>query len=128
MINIILPIVLAMLAGVCKAAADIMQHHFDTSIFSKYKSKFFNIDGSNKYKNGDPAQGRKYLAMFDGFTDAWHVASNSVPGLLLILALLPVPDYPLNDFLDAIITYFVLWILFIETFNLFYNHIFKLNK
>ena len=125
----ILSIILVILSGICKAVADTIKHHYDTSIFKDKKGGFWLSDGSNKYKNGDSAQGRKYAAMFDGFTDAWHVFNNSAFYLLIVAIGFA--------YTDSFMILGNLWLLraalvttagitlHMQTFNIFYNRILR---
>jgi hypothetical protein len=74
-------------AGIFKAVMDTLQFHFFKSVFaSKAKEpsqaimedRFWNpeLSWENKWKNGDKAQGEKFLGSSTVFvftTDAWHL-------------------------------------------------------
>lgn len=125
---LLLSIVLVILSGICKAVADTVKHHYDTSIFMAKKSGFWLSDGSNKYKNGDAAQGRKYPAMFDGFTDAWHVFNNAAFYLLIVaIAVAYTAPFIMSGMwlLKAALIAAAGITLHMQTFNIFYNRILR---
>lgn len=68
------------LAAFASAVMDKLQHHYSTSIFSKFENQqFWNpvVSWRNKYKNFDPEQGPKFwlsTTLFVAFTDGWHLA------------------------------------------------------
>jgi len=117
MIQIILTISFIVLAAACKAVADTLRDHFDTSIFRYKDQRFWKPDISWKYVG--------YIKFTKYHPDAWHIANS------LMLA-----------FLDAAIVsasamhwhlkwywYAVEWaligIFFNLVFNWFYNKILK---
>jgi hypothetical protein len=57
---------------------DTLQFHYDNSIFKRFKNQRFwypSFSWMNKWKNGDPKQGERFLGsstIFVGLTDAWH--------------------------------------------------------
>lgn len=75
---IIASIVCFGIAGWCEAVMDTLQFHFDFSIFSCFKNKYFwnpRISWYNKYKNKDPLAGPRFpfsTTLFVGLTDGWH--------------------------------------------------------
>lgn len=128
MIAIILTIVLIVLAGVCKAVADTLTHHYANSIFADKNPQFWNaeISWQNKWKNGDSTQGRKYNKMFDGFTDAWHIFNNSAFYLLIVAIAIAGCGFTITNILiiDVILKTIIGITIHMQTFNLFYTHIF----
>ena len=71
-------LILILIAAICMAVQDKIAHHFEKSVFSKLNPLFWNPNESwrNKYKNGDPSQGPKFLgstSIFAWTTDAWHL-------------------------------------------------------
>lgn len=65
------------LSSISKSLMDTLRFHFSTSIF-KNCSSWWNPSESwkNKWKNGDPNQGEKFLGsstIFVSFTDGWHL-------------------------------------------------------
>ena len=57
---------------------DTLQFHYDVSIFKKLINQRYwypVFSWMNKWKNGDPKQGERFLGsstIFVGLTDAWH--------------------------------------------------------
>lgn len=118
-IDTILTIVLVAITAISTAAAHTLKDHFDISIFSRYKREFWDplISWRNKYIDRDPAKGRNHK--FVPFTDAWHMLNSLTISAFLVFPLL-------NPYIliHPILTYVLLGIIHILTFNLFYNHIF----
>ena len=115
---IIIPLLLVILSAICKAIADTITHHYSTSIFKNKKSAFWISDGSAKYKNGDSSQGRKHPAMFDGFSDAWHIFNNSAFYLLIVAI-----GFGINiNFWIAVPAGII---IHMEVFNLFYDKVLR---
>lgn len=75
---IYLAILLLIISGFFEGAMDILQFHFHKSIFSRKKQKYYwdpTISWRNKYRNGDPLLGPKFLfstTFLVGLTDGWH--------------------------------------------------------
>ena len=71
-------IILMFFAGICNAIMDIMNFHYSTSIFSICANQQWldpSISWKNKWKNGDPNQGEKFIGsstIFVFITDFWH--------------------------------------------------------
>lgn len=67
------------LAGMSEGVMDTLQFHYSNSIFYHLKNKLFwnpEISWKNKYKDGDPKKGEKFLfstTLFVSLTDAWHL-------------------------------------------------------
>jgi hypothetical protein len=70
--------ILIFLSGLFESVMDTLQFHYDVSIFKKLiNQRYWNplISWMNKWKNGDPKQGERFLGsstIFVGLTDAWH--------------------------------------------------------
>ena len=67
-----------LLAAFCKGIMDTLQFHYYSSSFADRDPLFWNPKESwkNKYKNGDPDQGPKFLfstTWLVFLTDAWHL-------------------------------------------------------
>jgi hypothetical protein len=66
-------------AGLSESVMDTLQFHYSNSIFYNFKNKLFwnpEISWKNKYKDGDPTEGPKFLFstnLLVGLTDAWHL-------------------------------------------------------
>ena len=93
---------LIIFAAICKAVADTIEHHFDTSIFRH--SKF--------WVNGGKIIFGKYK--FDG----WHLA-NSFMIMAFLLALAFPPE------IEWYYTFFGGGLIFNLVFNIFYNKILR---
>jgi len=69
---------LFVISGMCEAVMDTLQFHYGSSYFFKLKNKLFwdpSISWRNKYKDGDPTLGSKFLfskTLLVGLTDGWH--------------------------------------------------------
>jgi hypothetical protein len=68
---------LILASGFSEGAMDTLQFHFDRSVFSKMNILFWNptISWKNKYKEGDPNKGEKFLfstTFLVSLTDGWH--------------------------------------------------------
>lgn len=106
----ILPPLCIVLAAICKAMADTMDHHFDTSIF-RNKPRYI----------WDPNQVHRKVRMIAGYPmDAWHIVNTVQLGCWLLLPLVYRPLLP-SKWMD----YGAGGLIFILVFNTFYNKIFK---
>jgi len=89
------------IAGAFNGAMDTLQFHYGKSIFPP-DSLFWSPKQSwrNKYKNGDPAQGAKFLGsttIFVGLTDGWHLMQMgylAFQRLSIVLAAAAFTDFP----------------------------------
>jgi hypothetical protein len=76
---ILLGLILVLISGMAESVMDSLQFHYHKSIFKDFENQlFWNPLNSwrNKWKNGDPKQGEKFLGsstLFVGLTDAWHL-------------------------------------------------------
>lgn len=70
--------ILIFLSGLFESVMDTLQFHYDDSIFKKLINQRYwypVFSWRNKWKNGDPKQGERFLGsstIFVGLTDAWH--------------------------------------------------------
>ena len=105
------------LAAVCKAFADTLDHHFDTSIFRHKPRKWY-----------DPNVVIKSAPKIFGYPlDAWHIANS-----LQLASWLALPHlyHPFvfgfsKDWLEVAVNYGIDATAFLIVFNLFYNKIFR---
>jgi hypothetical protein len=98
------------LAAICKAIADTLDHHFDTSIFRGKSRKIW-----------DPNVIHKTSGKIFGYPlDAWHIVNSIQLAALLALPLFYEPQLP-KRWMD----YVAGAIIFIIIFNTFYNKIFR---
>jgi len=70
--------IMFMIAGFAKAIMDTLQFHYSTSIFSNFKSQFWDpsVSWQNKYSNLDTLTTKKlfWIIPYPVFlTDAWHL-------------------------------------------------------
>lgn len=104
-------IILLVLAGMFKAVADTLIHHFDTSIFRRKDRKFWDPNISWKYA--------KYLPLTKYKVDAWHLSNTGmIICFCLSVALNTFPYHWLLQFLAA-------GLIVNISFNLFYNKILR---
>jgi hypothetical protein len=67
------------IAAVSESIMDTLQFHYYNSIFKSFKNELFwnpEISWKNKYKNGNPLDGERFLfskTLFVGLTDGWHL-------------------------------------------------------
>lgn len=105
-------LLLISLAAIFKAVADTLQHHFDTSVFSKLNLKFWNPVVSCEF------------APFIPFTkyrlDAWHLANSGM--IICFIAAASIND---SIFSFWIINLTMLGIIYNLIFELFYGKIFR---
>lgn len=103
-------LLLISLAAIFKAVADTLQHHFDTSVFSKLNQKFWNPVVSCNYV--------RFLPFTKYRPDAWHIA-NSIMIIAFIASVVlyrPILNHEVFDFT-------LYGLAFNMVFNLNYNHI-----
>jgi hypothetical protein len=111
-----IPILFISLAGMFKAVADTLTHHFDTSVFKNRERKWWDPVISWKYA--------KVLPWTKYKVDAWHVANSlqiicwcaAMAGMTYILHRASFPWWAI--FIGS-------GLLFNISFNLFYNKIFR---
>jgi hypothetical protein len=71
-------LILMLLAGIFNAIMDVLDFHYDISIFTSWHNQnWINpvISWRNKWKNGDPNQGERFFGsstIFVFITDLWH--------------------------------------------------------
>lgn len=107
-------ILLLVLAGMFKAVADTLIHHFDTSIFRKKDRKFWDPNISWKYA--------KYLPATKYKVDAWHLANSfQIICWCAVIANVAIADIGYH----WLIVFFAAGIIFNLSFNLFYNKILR---
>jgi len=101
---------LIILAAICKAIADTLYHHYDTSVFANLNPKWWNPVVSCNYV--------KFLPFTKYRPDAWHLA-NSIMIIAFIASVvlyLPILNRKVFDFT-------LYGLAFNLVFNLNYNHI-----
>jgi hypothetical protein len=104
--------VLILLAAICKATADTLAHHFDTSIFKNLDPQFWN-----------PNIITKTMPQIFGYPlDAWHLLNSGM--IVFFIAAIP---FHKKDKWQAAWYWEILigGLLFNLVFNLFYNSILR---
>lgn len=116
-------IILMIFGGIFNACMDVLKHRYPISIFSNWKNQKW-IDPSlswpNKWKNGDPDQGEKFIGsstFLVWLTDFWHFSKFMM--LLCIMFAIVFYNSLVNWWVDIIILY----CLFTITFELFFSKI-----
>ena len=99
------------LAAICKAIADTLQHHFDTSVFKKLNPKLWNPVVS--------CDNVKFLPFTKYRPDAWHLANSGM--IICFIAAASISD---SIFSFWLINFVMLGIIFNLIFELFYGKIF----
>lgn len=118
-------IIFLVVAFLFKAICDVLNSRFDKSIFKNINEKYFNptISWKNKYKDGDPNKGAKFLGsttFLVMFTDFWHLC-NFIMIISFILSLTLNIYY--NPIFSIIIDTLLIYILYGIVFELFYSKI-----
>ena len=113
----ILIIVLIIISGLCRGLREVIQFRYNNfkQVFPKINDLWWNpqISWKNKYEDGDPTKGEKFLfstTLFVFVTDAFHFLAFlehlfifTVIGLILLILL--------NNIIGIIIGY-LLWMIF----------------
>lgn len=102
-------------ASIMKAVADTLEHHYDTSIFKKWNSKWWN-----------PAESYlvvKFLPWTKYRPDPWHLANSCMMVLVVLYGFFYEPVF--SKWYLELAMYGGLWIL---PFNLCYNTLFKIKS
>jgi hypothetical protein len=121
-------IILIFLAGICDAILDVLDFHYETSIFSTWKHQnWINpiISWHNKWKNGDYTQGEKFLGsstFFVWLTDFWHFCKF----LMLIFIMIAIVLY--HPLIIWWVDFLILYCVYTVTFQIFFNKIFVKHK
>lgn len=107
--------------------------HYHRSIFNNEKTNFWNLSESwkNKYKDGDPTKGPKFL-FSDTFlaflTDGYHLIKSIIISLFMLILSINTENVIINLFIGILIYTFVFGLLFnliLDTENTFKEYIFK---
>jgi hypothetical protein len=118
-------LILLFIAGICNAIMDVLDFHYNTSIFFNCNNQQWinpSISWKNKWKNGDPTQGEKFLGsstVFVFITDLWHFCKFLM--LLLMISAIVLYSPIIIWWIDLIIFYCV----FTLTFEIFYSKVFN---
>lgn len=120
-----LPLALTLLAAICMAAMDKIQHHWSTSIFSRLGA-WWNPSESwrLKWKNGDPKQGERFpgsSTVFVFITDFWHLAK-----WVMLKAIFAAMAWGLYGvWWQRVVAFVVLHAAFSMGFELFFRFVFQ---
>lgn len=126
LISLISSFLMILLAAASKAIMDICASTFASSRLRRLNPLFWDKSQSwrNKWKNGDPQQGERFLGsstVFVSFTDAWHLFQHF---FLMPLALLPIvysQCYPIVAWDYWMVTDFtIIYIAFTVSFQIVY--------
>lgn len=116
-------IILFVFAAILNAIIDVLDFHYSKSIFTKCNnSQWINpsLSWKNKWKNGDPNQGEKFLGsstIFVFVTDLWHLCKF----LMMLLIVFAIVFYSVlfSWWIDVII----LFVIYFLIFELFFSKI-----
>jgi len=117
-------IVLMFFAGICNAIMDVIKFHWNTSIFTTWPNQNWinpSLSWRNKWKNGDPLQGEKFLGsstVFVWLTDLWHFSK------FLMLLFISSAIVAYSSLIAWWIDFLIIYCVFTLTFELFYSKIF----
>jgi len=122
----IVGLIFVAIAAASEAVMDIIQFHYEESVFAKRNPNFWNpaISWDNKYEKGEPKLGPRFLgstSIFVMFTDAWHLFK-SLRTFSLFSAMFFVSLPNPNTILVLVVIYRIYYGLI---FTVFYNKIFK---
>lgn len=131
--DLIIIIFIVTLNSILKALSDTIKNNFSNSIFRNLDRWWWdpNTSWKKSYIEDDPKKGKKgwYVNIFgfylkfpypNPFKDIWHLSNTLQLSLWLIL-----PFLCSEVFVNQLLFYISLIILYTFTFNLFYNNIFK---
>jgi hypothetical protein len=130
----------AMLAGCCNSVMDTLAYHFATSKFSQFDDQQFwnpELSWTNKWKNGDPAQGEKFFGsstFLVSLTDGWHLFKSLMITFWLFMTLSWGHQHARftriqpkrSMYIYFVVTFFVLRFFFSGTFEFFWQHVWLL--
>jgi hypothetical protein len=129
----ILIILFFIFAAVAESVMDTLQFHYHNSIFKLFKNVLFwnpEISWKNKYKNGNPLYGEKFLfskTLLVGLTDGWHLFK-LMRNFSLFFGVFLILNLTYNIWLSVLFSV-ILRIIYGVVFTLFYSYIFeKKNK
>lgn len=131
---IVVSLICWILAAICNAVMDTLAHHYPTSIFTKWDSKFWNpaISWKNKYKEGVKAYGPAFFlstGLLVAFTDGWHLFKSS----MIVLIGISIVTFPYtfqiclfnNEWLNGLVWLSIYGIAWNVPFSYFYNNVLK---
>ena len=119
-------IIFITLAAIFNSLMDTVSFHYNASIFMNYSKlrQFLDVNHSwrNKYKNGNPLDGRKFFGsttFLVFLTDGWHLFKSS---MLLCFAIAIVYYKPL---INPVVDIFILHTWFGIVFEFFFAYVLK---
>lgn len=101
-----------LLAAICKAVADTLYHHYDTSVFARLNPKWWNPVVSCNHVGFIPFT--KYRP------DAWHLSNSAM--IVSFITAAVVRDSVFHSWLINLV---MLGVIFNLMFGVFYNKIFR---
>ena len=119
------------LAAICNSVMDTLNHHYSTSIFTRFKNfKYWDpaISWKNKYKNGVKSNGSAFFlstGILVAFTDGWHLFKSMMIVLLAISVATFPYTYQLCIFSNIWITMFFWIVLYGVLWNSFFSTMYK---
>lgn len=125
----ILIILFFIVSAFAEAVMDTLQFHYATSVFAMFKNQLFwnpELSWRNKYKNGNPFDGEKFLfskTLFVGLTDGWHLFK-LIRNFCLFFGIFLIFNLYFGFWLSLIYSS-ILRIVYGLTFTGFYSYIFK---
>ena len=118
-------------ASAAKAVMDVLQFHYETSIFSRIKNRrimeWFNpiYSWKNKWKDGDVMKGEVFFGsstILVWTTDAWHFFQH----VMITCFMLSIVIY--RPMFGIALDFVLLYVSFTGLFELLFHTIFKLRK
>lgn len=122
------------LAGAMNGIMDTISFHYSSSIFPQGDEKLLGADElfwnpslswRNKYKNGDPAQGEKFLLSTGAlvlFTDAWHLAKFMMLSFFQLAMILPLVRLFRISYWWSLVALLPVKFVFASTFTFLYGY------
>ncbi len=104
--------ILILLAAICKAVADTLYHHYDTSVFASLNPKFWNPVVSCNYV--------KFLPLTKYRPDAWHLANSGM--IICFITAASINDSVISFWLINVVG---IGVIFNLIFLLFYSKILR---
>lgn len=105
-------VILILLAAICKAVADTLQHHFDTSVFKKLSPKFWNPVISCNHA--------PFLPFTKYRLDGWHLANSGM--IICFITAASINDSVISFWLINVVG---IGVIFNLIFLLFYSKILR---
>ncbi|MBF0246186.1 MAG: hypothetical protein HQL31_13115, partial [Planctomycetes bacterium] len=124
-------ILLTFSAAVSNAVMDTLQFRYEQSVFANdsFSEAYFNpkVSWKNKWKNGDPKEGERYLGsstVFVLFTDAWHLAQFFMFSFFELIFVYTYYFFKKPKWYVLILQFLVLHFVLGSSFELFFSKLF----